>query len=141
MIEPVEIPWWVWLVIWVGLALALIAMIALFAWWLFRKFLRLLDDVGDLAGRAEILAVDDGVIGKPAIAVLADVRDIRAREDARRAHRAQRRRDRHERRMARARLITGTDATSVQWPAEWYGRRTRSTRQERAAIMGNQTSD
>lgn len=114
------IAWWGWIAIWGGLVLALVAMLALFAWWLFRKALRLLDDVGELAGRAEILAIDDAVLDKPTIAVLADLRDIRAREDARRAHRTTRRRDRRENRLARARRITKLDASQQQWPADWY---------------------
>ena len=114
------IAWWGWLLLWAGLVLALLVMLALFAWWLFRKAMRLLDDVSELATTAEILAVDDVELDRPAIAVLADLRDIRAREDARRAHRSRRRNDRHRRRLARARAITSVDASKRQWPADWY---------------------
>ena len=114
------IAWWGWLLLWVGLVLALLVMLVLFAWWLFRKAMKLLDDVAELAGTAEILAVDDVELDRPAIAVLADLRDIRAREDARRAHRARRRSERHARRMDRARRITRVDASKQQWPADWY---------------------
>lgn len=120
MIEPVEIiPWWAWLLIWTGLVLGLLVMLGLFAWWLFRKFLTLTDDLADLAERSALLEVDDPVLVKPEIAVLAEVRDIRDRVAARRAHRAELRRQRHERRMARARRITGPAAAQREWPADW----------------------
>lgn len=114
------IQWWGWLLIWTGLVLALLATVALLLWWLFRKAMRLLDDVGELAQTAELLDIDEAELPKPAIAVLADLRDIRAREEARKQHRAQRRSERHRRRMARARRITSVDAAKVPWPADWY---------------------
>ena len=113
------IQWWGWIVIWGGLVLALLAMLALFAWWLFRKGLRLLDDVADLADAGAVLEFEDAEMPKQAIAVLADARDIRSREEARKAHRANRRRLRHERRMARARRITSPEAAHREWPADW----------------------
>ncbi|CAN5355095.1 hypothetical protein BH09ACT5_BH09ACT5_05240 [soil metagenome] len=114
------IAWWGWLLIWTGLVLALLVSLALLLWWLFRKAMALLDDVGELAGTAEVLAVDDVELPEPAIAVLAASLDIRAREDARRSHRALRRSERHARRMARARSITTVDASKRQWPSDWY---------------------
>ena len=44
--------WWAWLLIWTGLVLALLAVLALGAWWLFRKSMAVLDDVADLAGKS-----------------------------------------------------------------------------------------
>lgn len=122
MIEPVDIiPWWGWLLIWVGLVLALLVMLVLFAWWLFRKAMRILDDVGELADTAAVFdGIDDAELPHQAIAVLADIRDIRAREEARKAHRARRRSDRYRRRLERARRITSVDASKLRWPADWY---------------------
>ena len=115
------IAWWGWLLIWSGLVLALLATLALLLWWLFRKAMRLLDDFGELADKAEILDGEEAAdLPRPVIAVLAEMRDIRAREEARRAHRARRRNDRHQRRMARARRITSADASARRWPADWY---------------------
>ena len=115
------IQWWGWLLIWTGLVLVLAAMVALFVWRLFRKGFRLLDEVGELADTA---AVFDGVyepeLPPQAIAVLADIRDIRAREEARKFQRSQRRSERHRRRLERARRITTLDASKVRWPADWY---------------------
>jgi len=114
------IHWWGWILIWAGLVLALLVVLALTGWWLFRKALRLLDDVSGLAEKAEILDIDDVELPKQTIAVLADLREIRAREDARLSHRAKRRDERHRRRMQRARRITSADASRQQWPADWY---------------------
>ncbi len=120
MTEPIA--WWVWALIWTGLGFALVVMLALFAWWLFRKFMRLLDDASTLAARSELLEFDDVELPKPAIAVLASARDIRDREEARKAHRFERRRLRHERRMARARRITKADPNLLDLPGAWYDR-------------------
>jgi hypothetical protein len=114
-----QIAWWGWLLIWAGLVLALLVMLGLFAWWLFRKSLRLLDDVSALADTTAILEVDDPVLPKQQLAVLAELRDIRTREDARRAHSADRRRTRHDRRMTRARRITSAEAARGPWPQDW----------------------
>ena len=57
MTAPIE--WWVWVLVWTALALGLLVMLALFAWWLFRKFMVLLDDASALADRATILEFDD----------------------------------------------------------------------------------
>lgn len=114
------IPWWGWVAIWAGLVLALVATLALCAWWLFRKAMALLDDVGELADKATLLEADDAELPRQTRAILADVRDIRAREDARRRLRAVRRTERHRRRMERARRITSAGASQQQWPADWY---------------------
>lgn len=113
-------PWWSWIAIWGGLVLALVVMLGLFAWWLFRKFLVLVDDVADLAGTTAVLDAGDYEHARPALAVLQQVRDVRDREEQRRAHRAARRHDRHERRMMRARQITSVDASRHPWPTDWY---------------------
>jgi biopolymer transport protein ExbB/TolQ len=121
VIEPVKIiPWWGWLLIWVGLVLALLVMLAAGAWWLLRKGMGVLDAAAELAEATAVLEVDDSGLPRQQRAVLAELRDIHRREDARRAHRTERRRLRHERRMARARRITRVDATTVRWPDDWY---------------------
>lgn len=120
VIEPAEIPWWGWLLIWSALALALIALLGLSAWWLSRKGIGVLDALGELADATGVLEVDDPVLPKQHVAVLAAARDIHRREEARRLHRAERRRLRHEQRMARAQRITTLDASTVRWPDDWY---------------------
>jgi hypothetical protein len=118
-----DIEWWGWILIWTGLVLALLVMLGLFAWWLFRKFLVLMDDVATLADKTAVIDPDDAELIKPQLAVLADMRDIRNRENARRGHRAERRRLRWQARLDRARRITRADPTQTEWPADWYGKR------------------
>ncbi len=114
------IAWWGWLAIWGSLSLGLLAMLALFAWWLFRKFLTLADDLGDLAETMELLTPDDAPPARPALAVLAPYRDVYAARQVQRFRASERSRVRHEQRIARARRITGVDATSTRWPDGWY---------------------
>lgn len=114
------IEWWGWVLIWAGLVLALVVTLALIAWWLFRKFLVLVDDVANLAERSAILDIPEPDLIRPQLAVLASVAEIRAREDARRYHRSERRRVRRQRRLDRARAITRVDASRVTWPHDWY---------------------
>lgn len=116
------IEWWGWLLLWAGLVLALLVVLALLAWWLFRKFLRLLDDVADLADRSAVLDAAEAELVRPQLAVLAEVSAIRAREDARRHRRHERRRLRRQARLERAREITRADASRTRWPERWYGR-------------------
>lgn len=124
-----EIPWWGWLTIWSVLVLGLLVMLGVFAWVLFRKGLGVLDAVSQLAESAAVLDVEEQALTAPQRAILADLRDIRARENARRFRRAERRRLRWERRLARARRITTLDASRHPWPADWYpSARSRSQR-------------
>lgn len=124
MTEPVVIQWWGWVLIWGALVLALLVVLAVGVWRLFRKGMGVLDAVAELAETTAVLELDDSPLPRQQRAVLADLRDIHRREDARRAHRAERRRLRHERRMARARRITRLDASRVRWPDAWYRKNT-----------------
>ncbi|NYF10648.1 hypothetical protein HDC94_001804 [Leifsonia sp. AK011] len=117
-------PWWSWVLIWTGLVVLLLVVLGLAVWWLFRKFLVLLDDVASLADRASLIDPPDAELVRPQLAILAEVSAIHAREDARRTHRAQRRESRRAARLARAARITAVDASRVQWPARWYARHT-----------------
>lgn len=114
------IPWWGWVLIWAGLTIALVITLAALAWWLFRKALILLDDVGRLADRATLLEIADPELVRPQLAVLAEASAVRARETARRAHRTERAQARRQARMDRARRITSVDASTREWPEEWY---------------------
>lgn len=113
------IAWWSWILIWTGLVLGMLVMLALFAWWLFRKSLVALDDLSDLADKTSILDVDDARVPPAQRAVLLSLREVLAREDARKRHRVARKADRRDRRMARARRITSVDVATAQWPEAW----------------------
>lgn len=114
------IAWWGWLLIWAGLVLALLGMLAGFAWWLFRKSLVLLDDLGELGATTALLQPGEPEPVRPPLAVLAAPERVRAREDARRAHRDRVRREARARRLDRARRITRADASTRVWPEAWY---------------------
>ncbi len=114
------ISWWGWVLIWVGLVLTLLVMLGVIAWWLFRKGLVLLDDVANLAERGALVDVAEPDLIRPQLAILASVSDVRAREDARRQHRSERRLLRRRARLDRARAITSVDASTRQWPQDWY---------------------
>jgi hypothetical protein len=115
------IPWWGWIAIWGGLVLALVAMLVLFAWWLFRKAMVVLDDLADLGDVTSALDdVDDTPPRRARPAVLDDLATVRAAREARVARRDVRRSDRRDRRMARARRITSVDASTTRWPEDWY---------------------
>ncbi len=122
--------WWGWVLIWLVLVLALVAMLALFAWRLFRKSLGLLDDLSDLTDQVTVLGDAEHEPRLPPItlAVLSEVQDIRAREEARVARRHLRRDERRERRMSRAFVIGSVRISEAQWPAAWYTRRSARNR-------------
>jgi hypothetical protein len=103
------VAWWGWLIIWTGLVLGLIGMLTLSAWLLFRKLMRLFEDLGELAAKTELLDVELVPHRSSPRAVLVGRAQVRAREDARRRRRARLSRERHERRLARARRITRVD--------------------------------
>jgi len=115
-------PWWSWVLIWVGLVLALVAVLVLGAIWLWRKLMRLADDLGTLADQAAVLEqVTDEAPPRSVPAVLRDIEQVRRERSVRVARRYERKRVRRQRRLERARRITRLDATTVRWPEAWYG--------------------
>jgi len=106
-------PWWSWILIWGGLFLAMIAMLALLSWWLFRKAVAVMDELGQLADKAdalgrlsEQLAEDDPAFRA---AVLRDRREVAAEHHTRVQERVHRRLTRRENRIARGRMLTRAD--------------------------------
>lgn len=113
------IAWWGWLLIWVGLVLALLAMLTVIAWVLFRKGMALMSDLSDLVEKTSILDVETDKISKPQIAILTEMVEIRDRHAAQRARRLELRESRRERRLERGNTITKRDASRMQWPEGW----------------------
>jgi hypothetical protein len=115
-------PWWGWVLIWVVLVLALVAMLVLSALWLWRKLVRLTDDLGTLADQA---AVFEGMDGEPPArstpAVLRDIDEVRRQRAVRVARKYERKRVRRVLRLERAKRLTRVDANAVRWPEAWYG--------------------
>ncbi len=71
--------WWVWLVIWAFLAVALVGMLVLFAVWLFFKLRAIALELEHLASRAELLDQADRRLTdqRRELAVLADIAQLR----------------------------------------------------------------
>jgi type II secretory pathway component PulJ len=107
-------PWWSWILIWGGLVLALLAMLALMAWWLFRKAVGVMEELGQLAEKTELLSrMSDELADADAApfvpAVLLDRAGLAAQRSAYELAREQRRRARREKRITRARLLIRAD--------------------------------
>lgn len=106
-------PWWSWVLIWVGLVLVLLATLALIALWLYRKLMALLAEFERLSEvQEELVARAEALVApyearQPAVARdRAQVERERRTIAARRAERKERRRDE---RLAHARRITTAD--------------------------------
>lgn len=113
------IEWWGWLLIWVGLVLALLVVLALLAYKLFRKAIALMHELSAVVDKTAALDVDAPELSKPQIAVLAEMSEIRAQHEAQRRRRAALKLARHERRIERAKRITKRDTSTAQWPEGW----------------------
>lgn len=116
------IAWWGWVILWSVLLSALVIMLALFAYWLFRKLVVLTDAVAAIADRSSFLNIADVELVRPHLAVLATAEQVRDRESARTAHRAARRTGSSSERLERARRITAAEASQMKLPADWYSR-------------------
>jgi hypothetical protein len=110
-------PWWSWLIIWVVLVLALLVMLGLFGWQLFRKVVAVFASLEALASTTELLesageTLDDQ---HTTLALLQKRSEVVARRDRVREQAGERRRARHDARLDRARRITAVDANARHW--------------------------
>jgi hypothetical protein len=110
-------PWWSWLLIWGILTCALLAMLGLFAWWLFRKVMAVFAALEDLAATTELLeTASETLDGQRTTLALQQKRsEVVARRDLVRERAAARRRARHDARLDRAARITSVDASTRRW--------------------------
>ena len=110
-------PWWSWLVIWTCLVIALIVVLVVAAWRLFRKAVAVFDELGTLAAQAELLDVAVTTFDEQQadIAILQKLSDVQARRRRVRDAVAARRDARRSSRLARGRALTRFDANSRQW--------------------------
>ena len=113
------IAWWGWVLIWLGLVLGLLAVVALLGWRLVKRFLGLMDDFVSLAERAAIL---DGVAAdpekRPLNAVLREHAEVRATTAARMSRRADRKHARRQARIQRGKMLTTATIDLKEWPHE-----------------------
>jgi hypothetical protein len=110
-------PWWSWLIIWTCLVLALLAMLVVSAWRLFRKAVSVFDALGALAEKSELLdaAVTEFDEQQAELAILQKLSDVQARRRLVREAATARREARHGSRLARGRALTRFDANSRRW--------------------------
>ena len=109
--------WWSWLIIWTCLVLALIAVLAVSAWRLFRKAVSVFDELGTLAEKTALLdaAVTEFDDQQAELAILQTLSEVRARRRLVRDAAATRRDVRRSARVARGRALTRFDANSRRW--------------------------
>ncbi|TXN31854.1 hypothetical protein [Lacisediminihabitans profunda] len=110
-------PWWSWLIIWVVLGLALLVMLGLFGWQLFRKVLAVFGALEALAAKTELLESAGETLDEQhaTLALLQKRSEVVARRDRVRQQAADRRQARHDARLDRARRITAVDANTRRW--------------------------
>ena len=110
------IAWWGWLLIWTGLVLLLLGVVALLGWRLVKRFFVLLDDLMALTDKAAVL---DGVAqpedARRLNAIAEDSAAVRERVGARMERRANRKAVRRQARIQRAKMIT----TATVNPADY----------------------
>jgi uncharacterized membrane protein YccC len=104
-------PWWSWVVIWVVLVLALLGMLALFGFRLFRKLVATFDELGALADKAELLQLRSEELREERFqpAVFADAGALRAARDQNLADRERRRQARRDSLVKRGKLLVKAD--------------------------------
>jgi len=126
-------PWWSWVLVWGGLCLFLVAMLAAFGWLLFRKLLAVFDALEALADLTGLLQVADDILTdqRQRLSIL-DRDGIRRRRDKVREQAMVRRQDRHDNRIARAKALIAVDASKQ----DWFGGAEHDRRQKRDKLSG-----
>ncbi len=100
-------PWWSWWLIWGGLVLALLGMLAYFGVTLFRKAVAAAADLGELSNALSVLdaRLDDIAPKRTPSAVFRDAAEFGAVVERNRNTRILRRQQRHDARLARGKLL------------------------------------
>ncbi|MCU1403538.1 MAG: hypothetical protein JWM70_1862 [Microbacteriaceae bacterium] len=109
-------PWWSWFLIWGGLSLLLLMMLAAFGWLLFRKVMAVFGALEALGALAGLLHDADDILTdqRERISIL-DRGAIRRRRDRVRELAMLRRQWRHDTRIARAKALIAVDASQREW--------------------------
>jgi hypothetical protein len=108
------IPWWGWLVLWTSLVLVLLVVLALSGWLLFRKFIGVLDELGELTEKSAIFdRVESELPLRARSAILEPIALVRERRAFQSNLAAERRAARHGKRIARARRIVAVDPATI----------------------------
>jgi hypothetical protein len=110
-------PWWGWLLIWAGLTLALLGVLALFAVLLFGKVRAIALELERLASLAMILDRAGDILDdqRAEIAVLANIAEVRRRRERVRFAASLRRQARRRDSIQRAKELLRVDASQRDW--------------------------
>jgi hypothetical protein len=108
--------WWSWILIWLALAILLVATLVFFGWRLFRKGVAVIEELEQLTEKVDLLQrnVDELSLETPPNAILDGYSAVANRRDRQKSRRASMRQLRRDARMQRGRLITA--------PHAWEGR-------------------
>jgi hypothetical protein len=111
--------WWAWVIIWVGLVLALFGMLAFFGYRLFRKAMATLAELAKLGD--QVAAVNDNVTALSAEhplpnAILEGYPAVARARDAYRQRKEDRKQVRREKILDRGKLLIRTDYRQRTWP-------------------------
>jgi hypothetical protein len=111
-------PWWGWLLIWTGLVLILLGMLAWFAVTLFRKLMNLADAVGSLGDLVGGLDPSTAENAQPSHrpAIFADWSELARTVDLRRTERERRRQERRDRWIVRGKLLQNSPIVRPDTP-------------------------
>ena len=113
------IAWWGWLLIWAGLVVLLLAVVALLGWRLVKRFFALMNDFFALTEKMAILdAVTTDAAPRPVNAILRDGDEVRSTSGARFARRADRKHARRQARIQRGKMLTTATIDMKEWPHE-----------------------
>lgn len=104
-------PWWSWVLIWFGLVLFLVGVLAFCAWRLFQKLMVALHELEKFSLAAEVLQRDTAdTLAEPfRSALFQDFAAVHARRDTERTKRAERVEARRNNRVNRGKLLTRAD--------------------------------
>lgn len=99
--------WWASALIWVGLTVLLLVVLAWFTWSLLQKFLNTMDALGDLGDQVEAASPEGEQARSTHFvpAIFGDRADLAAMVERRRADRAERRQKSRDRRVKRGKLL------------------------------------
>jgi hypothetical protein len=104
-------PWWSWLLIWTGLVLGLLGMLAFFGWWLFRKVMAAAKEASALIEKADVLQIRADQLADEAFhpAVFADASVLAAERQQAAAEKAFAKQARRDARVRRGKLLVKAD--------------------------------
>ena len=106
-------PWWSWVLIWTGLVLLLLGVLAACGWMVFKKAMTAARALGELMDKAELLNAASEELKQERFvpSILKPIDEVSADRNRRQERSADRKERRRENRLERGRLLTSAEAT------------------------------